>query len=113
MDERSDAPLRPGEPVEDLRSHGTRSGVTADGSLAERAAATVSTLPARRQEVFRLVRRHGLSYEEVARVLEMPLETVAEHMSLALASLRAALGSDEDASRTSRLTDPDPPRQAP
>lgn len=114
MGERSDALLRPGGRAgEAPPSPDGGSGATADGALADRAAAAVSALPARRQEVFRLVRRHGLSYEEVARVLEMPLETVAEHMSLALASLRAALASREDAAGTSRITDPDPERRAP
>jgi len=90
-----------------------RSNRTAGGTLADRAAAAVSALPARRQEVFRLVRRCGLSYEEVTRVLEIPLETVTDEMNLALASLRAALASDEDTLRTTRLTDPGSPRQAP
>ncbi len=56
------------------------------------AQAAVSRLPRRRQEVFRLVREGGLTYREVARVLDLSVQTVANHMSLALADLREALG---------------------
>jgi RNA polymerase sigma factor (sigma-70 family) len=66
---------------------------TVEGELAGRAAAAVSALPARRQEVFRLIRECGLSYEEVAGVMEIAPQTVANHMSLALASLREVLAS--------------------
>lgn len=59
--------------------------------LRERAAAAITALPTRRQEVFRLVREGGLSYQEVADVMEISLQTVANHMSLALASLRETL----------------------
>ena len=62
------------------------------GAELQRAAATaVARLPARRQEVFRLVREEGLSYQEVARVLQLSPQTVANHMSLAMADLRTAL----------------------
>lgn len=62
------------------------------GAELQRAAANaVARLPARRQEVFRLVREEGLSYQEVARVLELSPQTVANHMSLAMADLRTAL----------------------
>jgi RNA polymerase sigma-70 factor (family 1) len=59
--------------------------------LQRAAAAAVAKLPARRQEVFRLVREEGLSYQEVARVLQLSPQTVANHMSLAMADLRTAL----------------------
>jgi RNA polymerase sigma-70 factor (ECF subfamily) len=59
--------------------------------LQRAAAAAVSRLPARRQEVFRLVREEGLTYQEVAEVMELSPQTVANHMSLALADLRTAL----------------------
>lgn len=52
----------------------------------------ISRLPPRRQEVFRLVREGGLTYREVARVLGLSPQTVANLMSLALADLRASLG---------------------
>jgi len=55
------------------------------------AAAAVARLPERRREVFRLVREEGLSYKEVARVMDLSSQTVANHMSLAMADLRTAL----------------------
>lgn len=51
----------------------------------------LSALPERRREVFVLVRRQGLSYRETAEVLDLSVQTVANHMSLALADLRARL----------------------
>ena len=68
------------------------------GALADRAAAAVAALPGPRQEVFRLVRQCGLSYEEVTRVMEISHEAVADQMSLALASLRRALAVNPAAS---------------
>jgi RNA polymerase sigma-70 factor (ECF subfamily) len=55
------------------------------------AAAAVARLPERRQAVFRLVREERLSYKDVADVLELSEQTVANHMSLAMADLRTAL----------------------
>lgn len=46
----------------------------------------------KRREVFRLVRDEALSYREVAEVLGLSPQTVANHMSLALRELRHALG---------------------
>ncbi len=65
---------------------------TWSGDLCRRAQDAVCALPPRRQEVFRLVREGGLTYSEVARFLELSPQTVANHMSLALADLRKALG---------------------
>lgn len=55
------------------------------------AARAVAALPPQRREVFRLVREEGLAYKEVARVTGLSPQTVANHMSLALRDLRAAL----------------------
>lgn len=55
------------------------------------AAEAVSSLPPRRQEVFRLVREQGLSYREVAAVMGISAQTVANQMSRAMAELRQAL----------------------
>ncbi|MGW8268016.1 MAG: RNA polymerase sigma factor [Longimicrobiales bacterium] len=52
----------------------------------------IRRLPPRRQEIFRMVREGGLSYREVAEVLDIAPQTVANLMSLALADLRACLG---------------------
>jgi RNA polymerase sigma-70 factor (ECF subfamily) len=77
-DGRSSAPRTPFEEV-----HGAE--------LQRLAAAAVATLPEKRREVFRLVREDGLSYRETAEVLGLSEQTVANHMSLALADLRTAL----------------------
>jgi RNA polymerase sigma-70 factor (ECF subfamily) len=53
----------------------------------------LNALPERRREVFILVRHHGLSYKEAAETLELSPQTVANHMSLALADLRTYLES--------------------
>ncbi|HXV86864.1 MAG TPA: sigma-70 family RNA polymerase sigma factor [Gemmatimonadales bacterium] len=59
--------------------------------LEMKAADAVSRLPARRREVFLLARQDGLSYQEIALVLHLSPQTVANHMSLALRDLRQAL----------------------
>jgi DNA-directed RNA polymerase specialized sigma24 family protein len=41
--------------------------------------------------VFRLAREEGLSYQEIAEVMSLSAQTVANHMSLAMADLRTAL----------------------
>jgi len=83
-------PSAPKTPYEDV--HGAE--------LHRVAAAAVDRLPDRRREVFRLVREEGLSYKDVAELLDLSSQTVANHMSLAMADLRTALkpflsGSDE------------------
>ena len=55
--------------------------------------AAVRQLPERRREVLELVHFRGLSYREVAESLEIAPQTVANHVSAALASLRLALRS--------------------
>jgi RNA polymerase sigma-70 factor, ECF subfamily len=52
----------------------------------------VSHLPPRRQEIFVLARAHGLSHQEIAEVMKISPQTVANQMSAALADLRQALG---------------------
>lgn len=53
----------------------------------------LSRLPDRRREVFVLVRYQGLSYRETAEALGLSEQTIANHMSLALADLREGLAS--------------------
>ena len=53
--------------------------------------AAVAKLPQRRREVFVLVRQHGLSYREAADALGVAPQTVANHLSMALAELRETL----------------------
>jgi RNA polymerase sigma-70 factor (ECF subfamily) len=81
LDAKSFFPTRVRTPWEDV--HGAE--------LQRAAAVAVAHLPTRRREVFRLVREEGLSYQEAAGVLELSPQTVANHMSLALADLRTAL----------------------
>lgn len=59
--------------------------------LRRAAAEAVSRLPPKRQEVFRLAREEGLTYAEIAGVMGVSPQTVANQMSLALADLRRAL----------------------
>jgi len=53
----------------------------------------IGALPQRRREVFVLVRCDGLSHREVAQLLGLSPQTVANHLSLALSDLREALAS--------------------
>lgn len=57
------------------------------------AESAIAALPERRRDVFILAHLHDLSYREVAEVLGITPRTVANHMTLALAQLRAALAS--------------------
>lgn len=59
--------------------------------LAEAAERAIRALPERRRDVFVLGHFHDLSYREIADTLGMTPRTVANHMSLALRDLRAAL----------------------
>ncbi len=60
--------------------------------LAGAAQRAIAALPERRRDVFVLAHLHGLSYKEVAETLGITPRTVANHMTLALAQLRDALG---------------------
>lgn len=51
----------------------------------------IDALPERRREVFVLARYHDLSYREIAHVMKISPQTVANQMSAALAELREAL----------------------
>lgn len=63
-----------------------------DGREAEALAeGAIQSLPERRREVFRLVRIQQLSYREVAEVMDISVQTVANQMSAALKELRSAL----------------------
>lgn len=51
----------------------------------------LAALPPRRREVFALIHLRGLSHQDVARVMNISTQTVANQMSAALAALRLAL----------------------
>lgn len=51
----------------------------------------ISALPLRRREVFVLSRFHGMTHREIAGALGLSPQTVANHMTVALADLRRAL----------------------
>ena len=53
----------------------------------------VHALPPRRREVFVLRCVHGLSYREIAGIMDTSTQTVANQLSHALATLRTSLGS--------------------
>jgi len=92
---RRPAPLQPSPPPTPLDDTWSR-------ELHRLAQEALSRLPPRRQEVFRLVREGGLTYPEVADLLGLSVQTVANHMSLALADLREALGPLLREERTTR-----------
>lgn len=48
----------------------------------------IATLPRRRRQILRLAKLRGLSYQEVAQLLDISQQTVANQMSAALSALR-------------------------
>ena len=59
--------------------------------LKQAVAKALRNLPPRRREIFKLAREGGFSYEEIAAIMEISRQTVANHMSLALSDLRVML----------------------
>ena len=51
----------------------------------------IRDLPPRRREIFTLIRERGFSYAEIAEIMQISRQTVANHMSLALNDLRVLL----------------------
>lgn len=51
----------------------------------------LESLPPRRREVFELIRLRGLSHKDVAQVLDISYQTVANHLRLAMQDLRRLL----------------------
>lgn len=70
----------------------------ADSELNRELERAIDALPERRREVFILRALHGLSYAEIAAVMEISQQTVANQLSRGLATLRESLGHllDED-----------------
>jgi RNA polymerase sigma-70 factor (ECF subfamily) len=69
----------------------------------------IAALPPRRREVFRLARFEGLSYKEIAQLMGLSPQTVANQMSRALTELHEAL---DRVFKNGSLTEsaPEPPR---
>ena len=59
--------------------------------VAERVRRAIAALPARQREILTLARFHGLSHQQIAEVLGISPNTVANHIRGAFASLRKAL----------------------
>lgn len=59
--------------------------------LQERMRAWINEMPPRRREAFQLSRFDGLSYSEIAAVMQLSVRTVERHIRLALAHLRKRL----------------------
>lgn len=59
-----------------------------DQELIKRIWEVVGEMPERRRLVFELHRKHGFSYKEIAKILEITRKTVENHMSQALQHIR-------------------------
>lgn len=55
----------------------------------------IAVLPPQQQQIFKLSRYEGLSYEEIAQKLNLSKNTVRNHLSAALKSLRAQLNESD------------------
>jgi RNA polymerase sigma-70 factor, ECF subfamily len=60
-------------------------------TLAREVKAAVDSLPSRRREIFILARFHGRSHREIAEILDISPQTVANQMTAAVTQLRPAL----------------------
>ena len=56
----------------------------------------IMQLPPQRQKIFKLSREEGLSYQEIAERLDISPNTVKEHMSLAMKTIRTYLVKEHD-----------------
>ncbi|MBE8721489.1 RNA polymerase sigma-70 factor [Sphingobacterium pedocola] len=56
----------------------------------------IDRLPPQRKKIFIMSREKGLSYKEIAQFLEISPNTVKEHMSLAMKSIRDYIAKDHD-----------------
>lgn len=61
----------------------------------------IEDLPERRREVFKMSRDHGLTYKEIASVMDITVSTVETQMRRAFRSIREALSLDESLSSDS------------
>jgi RNA polymerase sigma-70 factor (ECF subfamily) len=59
--------------------------------LFEKIENSISSLPEKRQEIFRLSRQEGMKYHEIAKKLQISIKTVETQMGLAIKTLREML----------------------
>jgi len=108
--------LRVARRVEQLSPQAPAPATPADeleaADLQEAFEAALDRLPARRREVYRLVRFEGLHYREAAEVLGLSPQTTANHLTAALQDLRRALAPRIGPSRRDRQR-PEHLQQAP
>lgn len=78
---------------EDARTPPTPAGELEQTELRDALERAVEALPARRREVFILYHLHDLSYRQIAEVMGIKPQVVANYMSAALAELRQRLRS--------------------
>jgi RNA polymerase sigma-70 factor (ECF subfamily) len=81
--EKEKAPPKKPDPVDKLKSQ----------ELKRTIQQWVNELPERRRQVYLLSRQHGLTYREIARVMDISPKTVDNQMVAALKFLRKHLGS--------------------
>lgn len=67
-----------------------------DKALLQEIWSIVSAMPDRRRSVFLLHRKHGLTYQEIANVLDISRKTVENHMGLALKDIRRELDKERN-----------------
>lgn len=88
--------------VEDLVAELSRPG-TQEGHLAlAEVHAAIDRLPPDQRAALLLVALEGLSFEEAARLLDIPRGTLMSRLARARASLRSMTGRDEGGRRTAR-----------
>ncbi len=56
----------------------------------------INRLPPQRKKIFRMHREEGLSHKEIAEFLDISPNTVKEHMSLAMKSIKDYIAKDHD-----------------
>lgn len=79
--------------LEGVRSLTTPADSGADErELREAVGAAIDSLPERRRLIFTMSREQGLTYAEIARILEISIKTVETQMDRALKTLRGKLG---------------------
>jgi RNA polymerase sigma-70 factor, ECF subfamily len=76
-----ESPARPATPLQDAERAELRAAIQQ----------AIDALPARRREVFTLFHVHDLSYREIAEIMEIRPQTVANYLQAAIADLRRLL----------------------